>query len=114
MVAALDAGHSLILFPEGTRGVGAELGRFKGGIADVLARRPDVTVIPFPGVTIGASKLPHPTSQRHDPLRGAPEGIDNCTASRRACALDEARFGSGGRRIEVGAENFVKRSHVSC
>jgi hypothetical protein len=40
--------------------------------------------------------------------------MDDFIASRRASAFEEARVGCGGRRVEVGAENFVKRSHVSC
>jgi 1-acyl-sn-glycerol-3-phosphate acyltransferase len=42
----LDAGNSLIIFPEGTRGSGGEVGPFKGGL-DYLSRlRPDVDLIP--------------------------------------------------------------------
>ena len=32
MIAALDQGDSLILFPEGTRGDGEEIGRFRSGL----------------------------------------------------------------------------------
>ena len=46
LIAALDAGNSLILFPEGTRGSGTEMGPFKGGL-DYLSRlRPDVDLVP--------------------------------------------------------------------
>jgi 1-acyl-sn-glycerol-3-phosphate acyltransferase len=46
LIAALDAGDSLILFPEGTRGSGQEIGPFKSGL-DYLARhRPDVDLVP--------------------------------------------------------------------
>jgi 1-acyl-sn-glycerol-3-phosphate acyltransferase len=46
MVAALDAGDSLILFPEGTRGDGSRIGEFKGGIYAVARERPDTELIP--------------------------------------------------------------------
>ena len=46
MVAALDAGDSLILFPEGTRGDGASIGEFKGGLHAVAAARPQTECIP--------------------------------------------------------------------
>jgi len=46
MLAALESGQSLILFPEGTRGSGAELGHFRGGIATLAQSRPDVPIAP--------------------------------------------------------------------
>jgi 1-acyl-sn-glycerol-3-phosphate acyltransferase len=45
MVAALGEDHSLILFPEGTRGEG-EVGRFRSGLYHLCAARPDVEVMP--------------------------------------------------------------------
>jgi 1-acyl-sn-glycerol-3-phosphate acyltransferase len=46
LVAALAAGDSLIIFPEGTRGDGREIGPFRGGL-DYLARQcPDVALVP--------------------------------------------------------------------
>ncbi|MFM9106141.1 MAG: lysophospholipid acyltransferase family protein [Chloroflexota bacterium] len=46
LLAALDAGDSLILFPEGTRGTGETIGAFRGGL-DFLAReRPGVDLVP--------------------------------------------------------------------
>jgi 1-acyl-sn-glycerol-3-phosphate acyltransferase len=41
MLAALDAGSSLIIFPEGE-----EVGAFKGGIYHLACHRPDVQLIP--------------------------------------------------------------------
>lgn len=46
MIDALDEGHSLILFPEGTRGEPGILQKFKKGIGLVLAERPDVPMLP--------------------------------------------------------------------
>ena len=48
MLDALDAGSSLIIFPEGTRatGGGAEPGRFKSGIYHLARHRPKTGFIP--------------------------------------------------------------------
>lgn len=46
MIGALDAGFSLILFPEGTRGEPEKREALKPGIAWVLAQRPDIPYIP--------------------------------------------------------------------
>jgi len=46
MLAALEAGESLVVFPEGTRGVPGRLGRFRSGVGRLAARRPDVPVVP--------------------------------------------------------------------
>jgi 1-acyl-sn-glycerol-3-phosphate acyltransferase len=45
MVGALGDDHSLILFPEGTRGEG-EVARFRSGLYYLCAARPDVEVMP--------------------------------------------------------------------
>lgn len=44
--AALDAGDSLILFPEGTRGAGALPGAFKSGLWHLAQRFPAVELVP--------------------------------------------------------------------
>jgi len=46
MIEALDRGDSLILFPEGTRGAGADLLPFKSGIFHVARERPAVDLVP--------------------------------------------------------------------
>ncbi len=46
MIAALDAGDSLILFPEGTRGDGSQIGEFKRGLYAVASERPKVDCVP--------------------------------------------------------------------
>ena len=47
MAAALDDGHSLIFFPEGTRNTTAErLLPFKGGLYRLAQARPDVELVP--------------------------------------------------------------------
>lgn len=44
--AMLRAGHSLILFPEGTRGVPGVMADFKRGVGHLAARHPEIPVIP--------------------------------------------------------------------
>ena len=46
MVAALDAGDSLIIFPEGTRGDGTSIAPFKSGIFHVASKQPAVDLVP--------------------------------------------------------------------
>jgi 1-acyl-sn-glycerol-3-phosphate acyltransferase len=46
MVEALGDRHSLILFPEGTRGTGETLGEFKSGLYHLCAKRPDLELVP--------------------------------------------------------------------
>lgn len=55
MKEALAAGHSLIIFPEGTRGSGAEIAPFRSGIAHLLAKLPGVPVVPAYLVNMGRS-----------------------------------------------------------
>lgn len=46
LIAALDGGDSLIIFPEGTRGSSGEIGPFKGGLDYLARQRPDVDLVP--------------------------------------------------------------------
>jgi 1-acyl-sn-glycerol-3-phosphate acyltransferase len=46
MIAALDAGDSLILFPEGRRAMGSQIDAFKSGIHHLAKRRPLVRLVP--------------------------------------------------------------------
>ena len=46
LIEALDAGDSLIFFPEGGRGSGREIGPFKSGLYFLASRRPDVDLVP--------------------------------------------------------------------
>lgn len=47
MLEALDAGYSLILFPEGTRGHGEQnMEKMKPGIAKILSERPHIKYVP--------------------------------------------------------------------
>jgi 1-acyl-sn-glycerol-3-phosphate acyltransferase len=55
MQAALESGESLIIFPEGTRGTGEEMGPFRSGVAHLLAKTPGVPVIPAYLVNMGRS-----------------------------------------------------------
>jgi 1-acyl-sn-glycerol-3-phosphate acyltransferase len=55
MAAALEAGQSLVIFPEGTRGSGADLGHFHSGIAHLVEKMPRVPVVPVYLVNMGRS-----------------------------------------------------------
>ncbi|MCI0490170.1 MAG: 1-acyl-sn-glycerol-3-phosphate acyltransferase [Blastocatellia bacterium] len=55
MQEAIEAGYSLIIFPEGTRGEGGEMGRFRAGAAHLLEKMPGVPVIPAYLVNMGRS-----------------------------------------------------------
>jgi 1-acyl-sn-glycerol-3-phosphate acyltransferase len=46
MVQSLADRHSLILFPEGTRGPGEDLAPFRSGLYHLCARRPGLEVVP--------------------------------------------------------------------
>ncbi|WP_294481436.1 lysophospholipid acyltransferase family protein [uncultured Bacteroides sp.] len=46
MLDAIDAGYSLILFPEGTRGKPEQMGKIKSGIARILSLRPELKYVP--------------------------------------------------------------------
>jgi 1-acyl-sn-glycerol-3-phosphate acyltransferase len=46
MLAGLDAGDSLILFPEGTRNTGDEMLPFKSGLYHLARQRPAVELVP--------------------------------------------------------------------
>jgi len=46
LLAALAAGDSLIVFPEGSRGPGPEVGEFKGGLYHLAKSQPEVECVP--------------------------------------------------------------------
>ena len=46
MVDALGDRHSLILFPEGTRGAGEDIALFRSGLYHLCRAKPDIDVIP--------------------------------------------------------------------
>lgn len=46
LVAAIDRGRSLIVFPEGTRGLGDEVAPFKSGLYHLARQRPQVELVP--------------------------------------------------------------------
>jgi 1-acyl-sn-glycerol-3-phosphate acyltransferase len=46
LLEALDQNHSLIIFPEGTRGRGDQVGAFKSGLYYLWLKRPDVQFVP--------------------------------------------------------------------
>lgn len=46
LLAGLGEKHSLIIFPEGTRGDGTQLGAFKSGLYRLGLARPDVELVP--------------------------------------------------------------------
>jgi 1-acyl-sn-glycerol-3-phosphate acyltransferase len=46
LVAALDEGSALILFPEGTRGPGPAMGQFRSGLYYLARQRPQIDLVP--------------------------------------------------------------------
>jgi 1-acyl-sn-glycerol-3-phosphate acyltransferase len=46
LVEALGQTHSLIMFPEGGRNLGSQIGPFKSGLYHLARRRPDVELVP--------------------------------------------------------------------
>jgi 1-acyl-sn-glycerol-3-phosphate acyltransferase len=46
MLAALDDGCSLIVFPEGTRGAGIEPAPFRSGLYNLAVQRPNLALVP--------------------------------------------------------------------
>ena len=69
MLAALDQGGSLILFPEGTRGRDGELAPFRSGLYGVCAARPTIPVVPVYMANLNrilpkGTKLPVPLLSR--------------------------------------------------
>ena len=55
MREAIEAGDSIIIFPEGTRGSGQEMGEFRSGVAHLIEKMPDVPVVPAYLVNMGRS-----------------------------------------------------------
>ena len=55
MREAIEAGDSLIIFPEGTRGSGAQIGEFRSGVAHLIEKMPGVPVVPAYLVNMGRS-----------------------------------------------------------
>ena len=52
---AIEAGDSIIIFPEGTRGSGSEMGEFRSGVAHLIDKMPGVPVVPAYLVNMGRS-----------------------------------------------------------
>ncbi len=46
MVAAMGSDYSLIIFPEGTRGTGEEVGEFKSGLYYLAKQKPELRLVP--------------------------------------------------------------------
>lgn len=55
MREAIAAGDSLIIFPEGTRGSGEEMGEFRSGVAHLIEKTPGVPIVPAYLVNMGRS-----------------------------------------------------------
>jgi len=55
MQQAIEAGDSLLIFPEGTRSSGEKMGEFRSGVAHLLEKMPDIQVVPAYLVNMGRS-----------------------------------------------------------
>lgn len=55
MQQAIEAGDSLLIFPEGTRGSGEKMGEFRSGVAHLLEKMPNLQVVPAYLVNMGRS-----------------------------------------------------------
>ena len=55
MREAIDAGESLLIFPEGTRGSGVEIGEFRSGVAHLIEKAPGIPVAPAYLINMGRS-----------------------------------------------------------
>lgn len=55
MREAIEAGDSILIFPEGTRGSGPEMGGFRSGVAHLIEKMPGVRVVPAYLVNMGRS-----------------------------------------------------------
>ena len=92
MAEGLGDEHSLILFPEGTRGSGESIGQFRSGLYYLSRMRPDVELVP---VRIhGAHKvLPKgrfvPSPQESDLTFGTPMRLEK--GETRAAFIERAR-----------------------
>jgi len=101
LLDAMGQEHSLIVFPEGTRGNGLQVGPFKSGIYYLWSKRPDVQFVPvylsnlnrilpkgeflpvpvISRVTFGAPLRPHANETRDSFLTKARDAV---------CALRDA------------------------
>jgi len=55
MREAIEAGDSLLIFPEGTRGSGDEIGEFRSGVAHLIEKMPHLPVVPAYLLNMGRS-----------------------------------------------------------
>jgi 1-acyl-sn-glycerol-3-phosphate acyltransferase len=55
MRETIEAGQSLIIFPEGTRGTASEMAPFRAGVAHLLEKAPNTPVVPAYLVNMGRS-----------------------------------------------------------
>jgi len=55
MREAIEEGDSLLIFPEGTRGSGEQIGEFRSGVAHLIEKMPGVPVVPAYLVNMGRS-----------------------------------------------------------
>ena len=113
MTAVLDAGDSLIIFPEGTRGTGETVAPFQSGLYHLARHDPAIPVIP---VTLGnlgrilpkgeLVPVPHLSSVTfHEPIAVAPgESRAEFLERARQVLLAGATAGAPGADAEVADE----------
>lgn len=105
LVAALDAGDSLILFPEGTRGDGERIADFQAGLARIGAARPEAPLVPVALANLGrilpkGSMVPVPvlaTATFLPPVRRAADEAEDAFLARARGVLVAALAEPGER-----------------
>lgn len=112
MNAVLDAGDSLIIFPEGTRGTGEQVARFQAGLYYLAQRNPEIPVIPVALANLGrilpkgeTIPVPHLSTVRfHEPIR-VHDGETKAGFLARAAAIINHSLRSLDPDSDVGPRN---------
>ena len=116
MNALLEAGESIIIFPEGTRGEAGQLGQFRCGVGKVAADHPEIPLLPvFLRGTERAlprqASLPLPIWQHVSigPPQKLEDGVSDTTATLRESilTLERSEMASRHKRRQERHQPFV-------